>query len=56
MYEQIKKLADEAVALQNKSAMEAALREISELCDGANAPSDEPEATTTKADKKAAKK
>ncbi len=33
MYQRIKKLADEAVALQNKLQMEAALREISALCD-----------------------
>lgn len=32
MYQQIKKLADEAVALQNKDRMDAALREISALC------------------------
>jgi hypothetical protein len=35
MYEQIKKLADEALALQNKDRMDAALREISTLCDQA---------------------
>jgi DNA-binding SARP family transcriptional activator len=33
MYEQIKKLADEALAIQNKDRMDAALREISTLCD-----------------------
>jgi hypothetical protein len=33
MYQQIKKLADEALALQNKDRMDAALREISGLCD-----------------------
>lgn len=32
MLEKIKRLADEAVALQNKLRMEAALREISALC------------------------
>lgn len=32
MYEQIKKLADDALALQNKDRMDAALREISALC------------------------
>lgn len=31
MYEKIKKLADEAIALQNKGRMDAALREIGEL-------------------------
>jgi len=31
MYEKIKQLADEAVALQNKNRMDAALREISAL-------------------------
>lgn len=33
MYQRIKQLADEAVALQNKLRMEAALREISAICD-----------------------
>jgi hypothetical protein len=32
MYQQIKQLADEALALQNKDRMDAALREISALC------------------------
>lgn len=32
MYEQIKQLAEEALALQNKDRMEAALRKISALC------------------------
>ena len=32
MYQQIKRLADEALALQNKDRMDAALREISALC------------------------
>lgn len=32
MLEKIKQLADDAVALQNKLRMEAALREISALC------------------------
>jgi hypothetical protein len=32
MLNEIKKLADEAVALQNKDRMDAALREISEMC------------------------
>lgn len=36
MYEQIKQLADEALALQNKDRMEAALREISSLCGNAD--------------------
>lgn len=35
MYQKIKDLADEAIALQNKGRMDAALREISELCTGA---------------------
>jgi hypothetical protein len=34
MYEQIKKLADEAMALQNKDRMDAALRDISVVCGG----------------------
>lgn len=33
MYQKIKQLADEAVALQNKDRMDAALREISAMCD-----------------------
>lgn len=33
MYTRIKELADSAVALQNKINMEAALREISGICD-----------------------
>lgn len=32
MYEQIKKLADEAIGIQNKDKMDAALREISAMC------------------------
>lgn len=32
MYEGIKQLADEAIVLQNKLQMEAALRNISEIC------------------------
>jgi hypothetical protein len=32
MYQEIKRLADEAIALQNKLQMEAALRQISALC------------------------
>jgi hypothetical protein len=32
MYAKIKDLADEAIALQNKDRMDAALREISGLC------------------------
>jgi hypothetical protein len=32
MYKQIKQLADEAIALQNKDRMDAALREISACC------------------------
>ena len=35
MYQQIKHLADNALALQNKDRMDAALREISTLCDHA---------------------
>jgi|AraplaDrversion2_2_1032049.scaffolds.fasta_scaffold00773_42 hypothetical protein len=37
MYQQIKQLADDALALQNKNRMDAALREISALCDHAAA-------------------
>lgn len=33
MYEKIKQLADHALAVQNKNGMDAALREISALCD-----------------------
>lgn len=33
MYQRIKKLADDAIALQNKNTMDAALREIAQLCD-----------------------
>jgi len=32
MYTKIKQLADEAIALQNKDRMDAALREISDIC------------------------
>lgn len=32
MYQQIKKLADDAIALQNKDRMDAVLREISAMC------------------------
>jgi hypothetical protein len=32
MYEKIKTLADEAIALQNKTRMDAVLREISGIC------------------------
>tara|TARA_R110000868_G_scaffold59182_2_gene181764 strand:+ start:264 stop:479 length:216 start_codon:yes stop_codon:yes gene_type:complete len=32
MYEQIKKLADDAIKLQNKDRMDAALREIGAMC------------------------
>lgn len=35
MYEQIKKLADEALAIQNKDRMDAALRQIGAMCDQA---------------------
>lgn len=35
MYKQIKALADEAIALQNKDRMDAALREISGICQAA---------------------
>lgn len=35
MHTEIKKLADEALALQNKDRMDAALREISALCEQA---------------------
>jgi len=34
MYQQIKQVADEALAVQNKDRMDAALREISALCAG----------------------
>lgn len=37
MYERIKQLADEAVALQNKARMEEVLREISGMCATAGA-------------------
>lgn len=37
MYKQIKKLADEAIAIQNKDRMDAALREISTICSLASA-------------------
>ena len=33
MYKEIQRLAEEALALQNKDRMEAALRKISALCD-----------------------
>lgn len=36
MYQQIKQLADEALALQNKDQMDAALREISARCHAAD--------------------
>jgi hypothetical protein len=36
MYQQIKQLADDALALQNKDRMEAAMREISALCSKAD--------------------
>lgn len=32
MYQKIKELADVAIALQNKDKMDAALKEISQLC------------------------
>ena len=35
MYQQIKRLADDALAVQNKDGMDAALRGISTLCDRA---------------------
>ena len=35
MYQEIKRLADEAIALQNKLQMESALRTISSICEGA---------------------
>lgn len=38
MYEKIKTLADEALALQNKDRMDAVLREISAMCETANVP------------------
>ena len=37
MYQEIKRLADEAIALQNKLQMENALRTISSICEGAPA-------------------
>lgn len=40
MYERIKQLADEAVALQNKARMEEVLREISGMCAHARRPLD----------------
>lgn len=40
MYERIKQLADEAVALQNKTRMEEVLREISGMCAHARRPLD----------------
>jgi DNA-binding SARP family transcriptional activator len=42
MYEQIKQLADDALAVQNKDRMDAALREISALCDRAAEQQPEP--------------
>jgi hypothetical protein len=42
MHQEIKKLADEALALQNKNQMEAALREISALCELAATVAPEP--------------
>ncbi len=33
MYQKIKQLADEALAIQNKDRMDAALREISAMCE-----------------------
>jgi hypothetical protein len=42
MYQQIKQLADDALAIQNKNRMDAALREISALCDHAAAAQPEP--------------
>jgi hypothetical protein len=41
MYERIKALADEAIALQNKARMEEVLREISGMCATAGAMSAE---------------
>lgn len=38
MYQQIKQLANEALALQNKDHMDAVLCEISALCDQAATP------------------
>ena len=35
MYKQIKQLADDALALQNKDSMDAALRKVSAMCDQA---------------------
>jgi hypothetical protein len=35
MYKEIQRLAEEALALQNKDRMDAALRQISALCDQA---------------------
>lgn len=36
MYDQIKKLADDAVSLQNKDRMDVVLREISRICEDSN--------------------
>lgn len=35
MYQQIKQLADDALALQNKDRMDSALRQIGAMCDQA---------------------
>lgn len=57
MFEKIKALADEAIALQNKNRMDEVLREISKLCDAAK-PVEMPvemEVVTVKESKKGAK-
>lgn len=36
MYQKIKELADEAIALQNKTRMDEVLREISGMCESRN--------------------
>ena len=44
MYQRIKQLADDAIALQNKNSMDAALREISGMCDPSGMTADQFEA------------
>ena len=45
MYEQIKQIADEAIKVQNKDKMDAALREISGLCGKPDRPETVPRGT-----------
>lgn len=42
MHSKIKKLADDAIALQNKNGMDAALREISAMCADVEPPAEVP--------------